>query len=348
MDQRTGDGMKVVNLLDDFNLGGVTKGLSIFNEPEILAAASVETIAIDPDRLRAESFDADILITHFPPSWRRLPYLASLKRRNPRARLVHVEHSYTENWFHRNVSNPGRFQRLLSMALGNYDEVVCVSNAQRNWMTQFTSLPSELFRTIYPYSRNPAIDALAPPTFTRNAQLIVGTYGRLHECKGYDRLIEAFKAIGPDSGLELVIGGAGPEEASLKALAEGQPHIRFTGLVEDVAGFLDGCHIIAMPSRNESFGQVALEARRAARPLLVSDIDGLPEQVVDCGLIVDCSSQHILRSALMLFKILPLAHMSRMARASALDAREQSVGGWLSLMDGRGVEQIALQAQAGS
>lgn len=331
--------MKIVNLLDDFNLGGVTKGLSIFDEPEIRAVASASTVAVQPDRLCAESFDADLILTHFPPNWRRLPYIASLKRRNPHARIMHVEHSYGENWFHRNVPNPARFKKMLSLALGQFDEIICVSNAQRNWMTHLTSLPAETFRTIYPYTANPEIDALAPPAFPKNAPLIVGTYGRLHECKGFDRLIAAFVEIGPDNGLELVIGGDGPEEAALRALADGHPHIRFAGLVDDVAGFLDGCHIIAVPSRNETFGQVALEARRAARPLLVSDIDGLPEQVTDNGLIVDCSNPHILQSALRLFKILPLAHMSRAARASAQGAREQSVEGWLSLFKGTGAVQ---------
>ena len=250
--------MKIVNLLDDFNLGGVSKGLSIFDEPEILSVAAVSTVAVQPDRILAESYDADLILTHFPPNWRRLPYILSLKRRNPNARIVHVEHSYCEYWFHRNVPNPARFKTMLSLALGLFDEVICVSNAQRSWMTQLTALPAEMFRTIYPYSNNPGIDALAPPTFAKNAPLTVGAYGRLHEVKGFDRLIEAFKAIGPDQGLELVIGGDGPEEAALKAMAEGESHIRFAGLVEDVAGFLETCDIIAMPSRNEAFGQVAL------------------------------------------------------------------------------------------
>jgi glycosyltransferase involved in cell wall biosynthesis len=338
--------MKIVNLLDDFNLGGVTKGLSIFDEPEIRAVASVSTMAVQPDRMSAETFDADLILTHFPPNWRRLPYIMSLKRRNPHARIVHIEHSYCEYWFHRNVPNPARFKTMLSLALGQFDEIVSVSDAQLNWMVQLTSLPSGIFRTIYPYSTNPGIDDLAPPNFAKNTALTIGTYGRLHEVKGFDRLIEAFKAIGPDQGLELVIGGDGPEEVALKQMAAGEPHIRFVGLVEDVAGFLDACHIIAVPSRNEAFGQVALEARRAARPLLVSDIDGLPEQVSDCGLIVDCSNQHVLQSALMLFKILPLKHMSRMARASAKGAREKSIDGWLSLIQGRGEERSDLRYQS--
>lgn len=338
MDWRKGDGMKIVNLLDDFNHGGVTNGLGIFTEAEISAVASVQTFAVQPDRLRAEAFDADMVITHFPPNWRRLPYLASLRQRNPRARLVHVEHSYTENWFQRHVTKPHRFKLMLSIALAKYDDVVCVSHAQRNWLTQLTSLSAELFQTIYPYTNNPAIEALAPPLFQGGTPLTVGAFGRLHECKGFDRLIAAFIAIGPNEGLELVIGGTGPEECSLKALANGQPHIRFVGQVLDVAGFLDGCQIIAVPSRNEAFGQVALEARRAARPLLVSDIDGLPEQVSDCGLIIDCGNQHILKSALLLFKIMPLAHLSQMARRSAIEAKEQSVQGWLRLINGRAAE----------
>lgn len=337
--------MKIVNLLDDFNLGGVTKGLSIFEEPEICAVATVQTVAIQPDRLWAEAFDADIVITHFPPNWRRLSYLASLRRCNPGARLVHVEHSYTENWHHYNVSHPARFQKMLSLALGQFDEIVCVSNAQRDWIVELTSLPGARFQTIYPYSFHPGIDDLPPPQFNAGDTLTIGSYGRLHACKGFDRLIEAFLAIGPDSGLELVIGGTGPDEASLKDLAAGAPHISFAGLVENVADFLSRCDVIAVPSRYEAFGQVGLEARRAARPLLVSDIDGLPEQVTDCGLIVDCGNQHILAAALSLFTILPLAHMSQMARASAQNAREQSVRRWVDLFTHGCAEQPAVRAR---
>ena len=39
-----------------------------------------------------------------------------------------------------------------------------------------------------------------------------------------------------------------------------------------------------VPSRHEAFGLVATEARMAARPILVADVDGLPEQVGEAGL----------------------------------------------------------------
>lgn len=323
--------MKIVNLLDDFSLGGVTKALGIFDEPEIRDIATFETVAVQPDRLLAKAFNADILITHFPPSWRRLPYLVSLRRKNPNARLVHVEHSYTENWSLRNVSNRNRFQKMLSFSLAQFDEVVCVSNAQRNWIAGLTGLPPKNLRTIYPFAHHQGLDQLPAPHFEKGQNLTVGMYGRLHECKGFDRVISAFQSMGPDSGLNLVIGGNGPEEAALKSLADDAPNIRFAGLVTNVAEFLGQCDVIVIPSRNEAFGQVALEARRAARPLLVSDIDGLPEQVTDCGLIVNCRSQHILKAALSLLPILPLAYMAQKARLSAENARAQTVNGWLNL-----------------
>ena len=323
--------MKIVNLLDDFSLGGVTKGLGIFDEPEIRDIATFETVAVQPDRFLAKAFNADILITHFPPSWRRLPYLISLRRKNPNARLVHVEHSYTENWFIRNVSHGMRFQKMLSLSLAQFDNVVCVSNAQRNWIAQLTGLPPKNLRTIYPYTSHQGLDQLPAPHFEKGRNLTIGMYGRLHECKGFDRVIRAFQSIGPDSGLNLVIGGDGPEEAALKCLADAAPNIRFAGLVKNVTEFLSACDVVAVPSRNESFGQVALEARRAARPLVVSDIDGLPEQVTDCGLIVNCRNQHILKAALSIQPILPLAYMAQKARLSAENARAQTVNGWIDL-----------------
>ncbi|MFW2447457.1 MAG: hypothetical protein ACN4E6_09020 [Qipengyuania pacifica] len=102
----------VVHLLDDFAFGGVTRALTVFDRPELTEHARSRTVAIGKDRL-AERYDADLLVTHVPPSWARLGFLVSLRMRNRDARLVHVEHSYTEGFVRENVKAPHRFVTLL-------------------------------------------------------------------------------------------------------------------------------------------------------------------------------------------------------------------------------------------
>ena len=84
--------IEVVHLLDDFAFGGVTRALTVFDHPELTTHARSRTHAIGKD-LVADRFDADLLVTHVPPCWSRLPFLLSLRMRNRHARLVHVEHS---------------------------------------------------------------------------------------------------------------------------------------------------------------------------------------------------------------------------------------------------------------
>ena len=94
------------------------------------------------------------------------------------------------------------------------------------------------------------------------------------------------------------MGGFGPDEEYLRALAGDTPGISFVGKVTCVADFLRDCDIIAVPSAWEAYGQVANEAREAARPILVAPVGGLPEQVGAAGLVVDFTDPQAITAAL--------------------------------------------------
>ena len=82
--------LQIVHLLDDFALGGVTKGLDVYNDPGFTDVAESRTVAIKSDAVIAPRVDADIIVTHFPPNWRRILFLLSLKARNPHASLINL------------------------------------------------------------------------------------------------------------------------------------------------------------------------------------------------------------------------------------------------------------------
>ena len=309
---------RLANLLDDFSLGGVSRGLGIFDSPPVRAVVNPTVAAIHRDCIIAPRLNADLLVTHFPPNWRRLALLATLRLRNPRARLVHVEHSYTAGWEAVNVLDRGRFRLMLRYAIGLFDEIVCMSHAQAAWLAEASGIDRVRVNVIYPYSDNPGLADLPLPDFSTGRPWRIGAYGRLGEHKGFDRLIAAMRA-GQMPNAELIIGGFGPYEAHLKALAGGRSNIRFVGKVNRVADFLAQCDIVAVPSRFEAYGQVANEAREAGRPILVAPVDGLPEQVGSAGLVVDFAHGPAIASA---FASLGPARLTAMAVAARADTKE--------------------------
>ena len=86
----------------------------------------------------------------------------------------------------------------------------------------------------------------------------------------------------------LIIAGCGPEERRLIELARDVPGIILTGAMADVRPLLHTVDMVAVPSREEGQGIVALEAMAARKPVAASSVGGLPETITDgkTGLLV--------------------------------------------------------------
>lgn len=109
--------------------------------------------------------------------------------------------------------------------------------------------------------------------------------GRLSPEKGADLALEAFAhAVKRIPALELLVAGDGGERGTLERRAEElglSDKVRFLGWVdpEEVSGLLDRATLVLVPSRQEAFGQAALEGATAGRPVVASAVGGLPEIV---------------------------------------------------------------------
>lgn len=100
--------------------------------------------------------------------------------------------------------------------------------------------------------------------------------GRLDPVKGVDTLIRAFRQVAnPEARLAIV--GDGSERAQLEAMAAGDHRIVFMGYSKTPADWYRAADLLVMPSRNEPFSLVCLEAMACDTPLLVSDVDGFQE-----------------------------------------------------------------------
>jgi glycosyltransferase involved in cell wall biosynthesis len=109
--------------------------------------------------------------------------------------------------------------------------------------------------------------------------------GRLETAqKGLDLLLRAWAAACERIPGSLVIAGTGPDEQALRALADElaiSHRVHFVGWVSGLAKFamLASARLVAVPSRFETFGIVALEAAAAGTPVVAFDIDCLREVV---------------------------------------------------------------------
>jgi glycosyltransferase involved in cell wall biosynthesis len=117
--------------------------------------------------------------------------------------------------------------------------------------------------------------------------LTVGRLSRLEQYKGVDHLIDAVAALAKTgTPVTLDIVGDGDDAPALKqrgSEAGASEAIRFHGAVPDdqLRDLYRSCDVFAMPSLNEGFGIVFLEAMRYGKPCIGGRHGGTPEVVQD-------------------------------------------------------------------
>jgi glycosyltransferase involved in cell wall biosynthesis len=129
--------------------------------------------------------------------------------------------------------------------------------------------------------------------------------GRLHAKKGIDVALTAFGSIVERfPRTRLLIAGDGPARSELERQANSLGLSRvvdFLGWVapQDVPNLINASTIVLMPSRAESLPLVALEAALMARPVVGTQVGGLPEVVADqqTGLLVELDNSAALAEA---------------------------------------------------
>lgn len=116
--------------------------------------------------------------------------------------------------------------------------------------------------------------------FDPNSPLIL-FIGRLAWQKGPDMLVDAAPALLREhSSGQFAFVGDGHMRRRLESRARALP-VRFLGRLDDAdyISLLNSSDIVAIPSRNEPFGLVLLEAWSAGRCVVASDVGGLSENI---------------------------------------------------------------------
>ncbi|KAM3097633.1 glycosyltransferase family 4 protein [Phormidesmis sp. 146-12] len=321
---------KILQVLDDHSIGGVTQTMRCLSQSrlgdefEFRVVRSHEVLPI------LQTNHPDIVIFRNPCSWKRSLNLSLIKLYTKH--LVIHEHHYSAGFEAHNVENLARFRFMLRLCYGVVDQVVSISEGQQKWMQQNHLVSPKkltLINQCCVCQKNFTV-----PSKILNQPFVLGAYGRFSKQKGFDVLLQAFRLVS-DLNLQLNLGGYGEDETLLRQLAQGQPNVKFWGTVQDVPAFLSACDVVVIPSRWEPWGNVCVESKAAGKPVIVSDVDGLSEQIQNCGILVSPDDPRSLADAIQTIAALPaetLETWGNNGRESVRDAWEMYVSSWEGLL----------------
>lgn len=106
--------------------------------------------------------------------------------------------------------------------------------------------------------------------------------GNLSHLKGVDLLIKSIPFVKKEiPDVNVLIGGIGPLECELKNMVKDldlEKNISFLGYIDNLTkySFLKSSKICIVPSRSETFGITILEAMACSKPIIASNVGGIP------------------------------------------------------------------------
>lgn len=272
----------------------------------------------------------------FHTQWQTTPACAWMRRTGRLRRLYVAAHGREL------LTGPPRFRnafdRLRQASLRRADLVFAVSANTGRLASDIVGVDPERI-VVVPNGTDPRqhqrVDA---SSWRQRLELgdakVIASVGRLVGNKGYDRVIEAMPTVlARCSNAVYVVGGTGPDETRLRALAHAvgvQSQVRFIGRVPDdeLNMLYSGADVFATISREEppaieGFGIVFLEAAACETPVVAGRSGGIPDAVLDgeTGLLVDPSRADDVASAILrLLDDPPLARrLGRRGRQRVLD-----------------------------
>lgn len=251
------DGYRIVRLPSRF--------INLYNPPYITSKGLLKKL---------NEIDADIVNFNYrwAPSYtkdmRRYQGKKVFTYHNMWGEGIGIQHTLSE-------INDNGFRKTLK----TFDHIIAVSDYVRNDLIR-RGIPSETITTACPCLEK-------YPELSENEGDYILSLGRLVRTKGLDYLIEAMR----DIDTKLIICGKGPDSKRLMKKIRKfnvSDKVEMKGWVseEEKQKLMSSCKMFVMPSLYESYGLAALEIMSYGRPVVCTDVNGLPDTVKDGGVYV--------------------------------------------------------------
>lgn len=150
--------------------------------------------------------------------------------------------------------------------------------------------------------QEPEFKKLSPEQFGLNPNdFVVVMIARYHPIKNHDLAINAITQLrGEDIPVKLICVGDGPERQELEKKIVGKDYIHLAGFRNDIHAILKLGDCLLLTSNSESFPLVLLEAARAKKPIVTTDVGGVSALLptADYGYIVPIGNLNMVVEAL--------------------------------------------------
>ena len=256
-DEIVEDGYRVVRL--------PSKYIRIYNPPYITSKGLLEKL---------NEIDADIVNFNYrwAPSYtkdmRKYAGKKVFTYHNMWGEGIGIQHTMSE-------INDNMFRKTLN----TFDHIIAVSDYVRNDLIR-RGISADDITTACPCLEK------YPKLSDEEGDYIL-SLGRLVRTKGLDYLIEAMQYVDG----KLIICGKGPDSKRLMKKIRRfnvSDKVEMKGWVseEEKDSLMSQCKMFVMPSLYESYGLAALEIMSYGRPVVCTDVNGLPDTVKDGGVYV--------------------------------------------------------------
>ena len=227
--------------------------------------------------------------------------------------LLHVHYAIphaTSAWIAREMLGDRLPLKIVTTLHGT--DITLVGQERNFWeITRFSILRSDGITAVSGYLKQETVDAFQVPAdrlevipnfvdpdlysrerypcwktaFLRDGEKLVLHVSNFRAVKRVRDVVRTFARLSREVPARLVMVGDGPDrpEAADEARQQGiTERVVFLGKQDSVAEIMACADLLLLPSANESFGLVALEAMASGVPVIASRAGGLPE-VVDDG-----------------------------------------------------------------
>ena len=203
---------------------------------------------------------------------------------------------------------------LYRWLLGNVAAVIAVSESVRESVIERLQLPPERVRTlpnwIDPDRFKPGDREAARAMFRVRSNIVVACIGQITPAKGQEEFVRAAANLARiRTDVEFLVVGEEREEGvpftrHLTELGESlglAERLRFLGRISHIPALLAAADVVVVPSWDEGFSLVTIEAMAARRAVLASNVGGIAGIIRDnvTGLMVPPRDVHALTDKLL-------------------------------------------------
>ncbi len=199
-------------------------------------------------------------------------------------------------------------KKIKNYLLAYSDKLITVSDATRKPFEEFPKIirkTTTIYNGVDTKQFNPTIkgEDIRNKLNINQEDIVIGTIGQLYPDKGQKTFIEAASIVLKRYSKTrfLIVGDAKKEryKTQLENLVSElhlQDQIIFTGKRKDIPQILASIDIFTLPSLNEAFPRVIIEAMACGKPVIATSVGGNSEAVIDgaSGFIIPVNSPDVL------------------------------------------------------